>query len=348
MLTATVNSGIPRARATIATAPLADRRGAPTPLSPVPLEGELLDGRYRVEEIVGEGGMGVVVAARDLELGHRVAIKLLRPNACRNDDMVARFRWEARASLRIRSEHVVRVTDAGTLSTGAPYIVMELLEGVDLAELLRARGAPLDVAEAVDYVLQACEALAEAHALGIVHRDLKPANLFITRRADGTALVKVIDFGISSGVEITIDESSPDRPAVKVEIMGSPAYMAPEQVADFDAVDGRADVWSLGAILYELLTGSLIHDEQSIAVLLAKVRYCPVASPRLRRADLPEALDQLILSCLERDPDRRVQSVSELATALLPFAAERSRASVAHVRDLRVQPWRRYPKKRAA
>jgi serine/threonine-protein kinase len=338
MLTATVNAGIRRARATIATAPLRDGRGAPTRLGPVPLEGEVLDGRYRIEEIVGEGGMGVVVAARDLELGHRVAIKFLRPNACLNEDMVARFRWEARASLRVRSEHVVRVTDAGTLGNGAPYIVMELLEGVDLAELLRARGAPLDVAEAVDYVLQACEALAEAHALGIVHRDLKPANLFITRRADGTALVKVIDFGISSGVEMIIDESSPDRPGVKVEIMGSPAYMAPEQVADFDAVDARADVWSLGAILYELLTGSLIHDEQSIAVLLVKVRYCPVASPRLRRADLPEALDRLILSCLERDPDRRVQSVSELATALLPFAAERSRASVAHIRDLNARP----------
>jgi eukaryotic-like serine/threonine-protein kinase len=270
--------------------------------------------------------MGVVVAARDLELGRRVAIKFLRPNAWRREDMIARFRWEARASLRIRNEHVVRVMDTGALSNGAPYIVMELLEGVDLAELLRQRGGALDVSEAVDYILQACEALAEAHALGIVHRDLKPANLFIMRRADGTAVVKVIDFGISSGVEITVDGSSPELPSVKVEIMGSPAYMAPEQVTDFDAVDARADVWSLGAILHELLTGSLIHDEQSIGVLLAMIRHRPVRSARLRRPDLPEALDQLILNCLDRDPDRRVQSVSDLATALRPFATERLRA----------------------
>jgi serine/threonine-protein kinase len=209
---------------------------------------------------------------------------------------------------------------------------MELLEGVDLARLLRDRGEPLEIAEAIDYVLQACEALAEAHALGIVHRDLKPENLFVCRRVDGTVFVKVIDFGISSGVEITIDGCSPDQAPVKVEMMGSPAYMAPEQVTDFEAVDARADVWSLGAILYELLTNVLIHDETSIGVLLAKVRYCPVTPARARRPDLPEALDALILRCLERDRDRRVQDVSELAAELLPFADERSRASVARIR----------------
>jgi serine/threonine-protein kinase len=185
--------------------------------------------------------------------------------------------------------------------------------------------------------LQACEAIAEAHALGIVHRDLKPENLFVTRRPDGTMLVKVIDFGISSGVEITIDGGSPDSPPVRVEMMGSPAYMAPEQVTDFETVDARADVWSLGAILYELLTNALIHAETSIGVLLAKVRYCPVASARVRRPDLPEALDRLILRCLERDSNCRVQNVGELAEGLLPFAGERSRPSVSRIRGVSAQ-----------
>jgi serine/threonine-protein kinase len=294
-------------------------------------QGDIIGGRYQVEEFVGEGGMGIVVAARHLELGHRVAIKYLRPEACRRPDIVARFRWEARAGLQIRSEHVVRVTDAGILGDGTPYLVMELLDGIDLGTLLKQRRGPLEVGEALDYVLQACEAIVEAHAMGIVHRDLKPENLFLTRRADGTPLVKVIDFGISSGVDLAVATGDLGQPSVTVEIMGSPAYMAPEQVRNFETVDARADVWSLGAILYELLTGSLIHDEKSVGPLLTRICHCPVRSARGRRADLPEELDGVILRCLERDPSRRVQNVAELARALIPFAAERSKASIARI-----------------
>src|SRR6478735_12111108 len=184
-------------------------------------EGDVLAGKYRVDKVLGVGGMGVVVAAHHIHLDDRVAIKFLLPETLGNSDAVMRFAREARAAVKIKSEHVARVTDVGTMENGAPYMVMEYLEGADLSSWIRER-RQLPFEQAIDFILQACEALAEAHALGIVHRDLKPANLFIARRADGTALVKVIDFGISSGVEIVIDESGPDRPAVKVEIMGSP------------------------------------------------------------------------------------------------------------------------------
>jgi len=287
--------------------------------------GELFgDGRYQAEELLGEGGMGIVVAARHVALGHRVAVKFLRPEARRREEAVARFRWEGRASLRIRSEHVVRVTDAGTLLNGVPYFVMELLEGMNLGELLTRRGQ-LPVEESLDYVLQACEVLAEAHRLGIVHRDLKPENLFLTTHADGTPLVKVIDFGLSSGVELVIPAGDAGTEPTRMEILGSPPYMSPEQVRHFEAVDARADIWSLGAMLYELLTGSVIHEADSDGATLTMICHRPVSSVRARRPDIPEELDRVILRCLERDRDRRIQNIPELAQALMPFAAARSK-----------------------
>ena len=290
----------------------------------------MVDGRYRVEGVIGEGGMGIVVAARHVGFGHRVAIKYLRPTPFQREDVRARFRWEGRATSRLRSEHVVRVTDAGTLGDGTPYIAMELLEGVDLGVLLRRQG-PLGTEEAVDYILQACKAIGESHALGIVHRDLKPANLFVTRRADGSALVKVIDFGLSSGVDFGRNTYASDGRPTNVELMGSPAYMAPEQIRNFEAVDARADVWSLGAILYELLTGSLIHDDTSLGPLLARICHCDVKSARRHRPDLPEELDSIVLRCLERSPEKRFQSASDLAQALFPFAAQYWRTSGASI-----------------
>jgi len=157
--------------------------------------GEILAGKYRIDRVLGAGGMGVVVAAHHLQLDERVAIKFLLPEMLAQQDAVMRFSREARAAVKIKSEHVARVTDVGTLETGAPYMVMEYLEGIDLAELVR-RG-PLPITQAVDFVLQACEAIAEAHALGIVHRDLKPANLFLATLPGGVQSVKVLDFGIS-------------------------------------------------------------------------------------------------------------------------------------------------------
>mgnify|MGYP001062724726 FL=1 len=210
--------------------------------------GDLLAGKYRIERVLGRGGMGVVVSAVHEALDERVALKFLLPEALANQEAVQRFLREARAAVKIRSEHVARVTDVGTLESGAPYMVMEYLDGVDLARYLESRG-PLPVPEAVEYMLQACEALAEAHALGIVHRDLKPANLFRIERVDGTPSIKLLDFGISKVIahQVALTQTS--------SMLGSPLYMAPEQMTSSKHVDARADVWALGIILFELVTG---------------------------------------------------------------------------------------------
>src|SRR5580700_8244830 len=183
-------------------------------------EGEILDGKYRVDRVLGVGGMGIVVAATHVHLNTRVAIKFLLPAAMGNAQVIERFAREARAAVQIQSEHVARVTDVGSLPTGSPYMVMEYLEGGDLADTL-AQSGPMPVAQAVGFVLQACEAIAEAHSLGIVHRDLKPANLFLARRTGRDAVVKVLDFGISK----TLDTQSGMSLTGTSSIMGSPLYM---------------------------------------------------------------------------------------------------------------------------
>src|SRR6202142_723116 len=189
-------------------------------------EGEILDGKYRVERVLGVGGMGVVVAATHVQLQTRVALKFLLPEVLGHPQVVQRFSREARAAVQIQSEHVARVTDVGTLPTGSPYMVMEYLEGEDLSETV-AKGGAIPVARAVSYVLQACEAIAEAHALGIVHRDLKPANLFVIRSKDGAYSVKVLDFGISKSTAPGRAGSDMTRTSA---MMGSPLYMSPEQL----------------------------------------------------------------------------------------------------------------------
>ena len=223
-------------------------------------EGEILAGKYRVERLLGSGGMGMVVAAHHLDLDEKVALKLLLPGAATNPMLVARFVREARAAAKIKSEHVARVTDVGQLEDGSPYMVMEHLEGSDLAAYLTRTG-PLPVAEAVDFVLQACEALAEAHGLGIVHRDLKPANLFCVQRVDDQRSIKVLDFGIS---KISVDTASQSLTQTSA-LMGSPLYMSPEQMQSARTVDARADIWSLGVILFELLAGRLFGHVTRVA-----------------------------------------------------------------------------------
>ncbi len=212
--------------------------------------GTVLLQKYEISRVIGQGGMGMVALARHLQLQQPVAIKLLLPEVLDKDLVVQRFLREAQASVRLRSEHVCRVLDVGQLDNGAPYMVMEYLDGTDLDGLLRQKG-PLAYGEAVDFVLQACEALAEAHSLGIVHRDLKPANFFLTQRADGSPLVKVLDFGISKTLS-PIEESLTTTQAV----LGTPAYMSPEQLRSSKHVDARSDIWSLGVVLYELCTGA--------------------------------------------------------------------------------------------
>ncbi|HTA90660.1 MAG TPA: serine/threonine-protein kinase [Polyangiaceae bacterium] len=295
------------------------------PVSP----GEVLAGKYRVQRVLGVGGMGVVVAADDLLLERRVAIKFLLSDALQNPEVVARFAREARSAVRIESEHVARVIDVGSLPSGSPYIVMEYLEGSDLAHHV-ARGA-LPVPEAIDYLLQACEAIAEAHALGIVHRDLKPANLFLTRRADGAAFVKVLDFGISKAASGATG-SQPDMALTKTStVMGSPMYMAPEQMRSTRAVDARADIWALGVILYELVSGKVPFEATTMPELCAMV--LTEAPPPLgeRCPWVPAAVVSAIDRCMQKDPAQRFGNVSELANALVGEGPEKSRLSAERI-----------------
>jgi serine/threonine-protein kinase len=282
--------------------------------------GDTIAGKYRLDFVIGRGGMGVVVSAHHLELDQRVAIKFLLQDLAERSDAAQRFRREARAAAKIRSDHVVRVIDVATLDDGIPYMVMEYLDGHDVAELLAKRDE-LPAELAVGYILEALEAISEAHAAGVVHRDLKPANLYLARRRDGAVRVKVLDFGISKSL---LDDSSGDlRLTATATLMGSPLYMSPEQMQSARDVDTRADIWSIGAILYEMLAGRPPY----VADTLPQLCNALLSSepPRLRELN-PEIsieLEQVVLRCLERDRVRRWPSVAELATALTPFAAAR-------------------------
>jgi serine/threonine protein kinase len=288
-------------------------------------QGDVLAGKYRVEKVLGIGGMGVVVAALHLELDQRVALKFLLPSAANKPEVIARFSREARAAAKIKSEHVARVSDVGTLDSGLPYIVMEYLDGGDLSERLADKGS-LPQSVAVDYVLQACEAIAEAHAAGIVHRDLKPGNLFLARQSDGSEIIKVLDFGISKAVLAQGAASAADAKLTKTQdVFGSPMYMSPEQLKSARDVDPRADLWALGAILFELLTGKAPFERNTIAEIFGAILH--ERAPRLRDQlpSAPEELDRVLDRCLQKDPDRRFQHVAQLAQALLPFGSHASR-----------------------
>jgi eukaryotic-like serine/threonine-protein kinase len=290
-------------------------------------EGEVLAGKYRIDKLLGAGGMGVVVAAHHLQLDERVALKFLLPEALGQSEAVARFVREARAAAKIKSEHVVRVSDVDTLPDGTPYIVMEYLEGGDLAGWLRQRG-PLPVAQAVDFVLQACLAVAEAHRLGIVHRDLKPANLFCVRGPDGQPLIKVLDFGISkiaegSGVAASMTSTT--------AVMGSPLYMSPEQMRSSKDVDHRTDIWALGVIVFQLLTDRTPFAGDSVADLAIRVATEPPPPLRSFRPDAPPELEAVIANCLQKDRRQRYANVAELALALAPFGYEGANAAAKSV-----------------
>jgi serine/threonine protein kinase len=297
-------------------------------------EGDVLAGKYRVDRILGAGGMGVVVAATHLQLEQRVALKFLVSNSI-DEQAGARFLREARAVVRLRSEHVVRVLDTGTLDNGLPYIVMELLEGRDLAQELSARG-PVSVVEAVDWVLQACEGIAEAHSVGIVHRDLKPANLFLTHHADRSVLIKVLDFGIAKVLEL---QRAPDYSLTKTAtLMGSPHYMSPEQIRNAKSVDQRADIWALGIVLYELLCGKAPFSATTAPALLAQIVADPPRPLRPQRPDVPRGLEAAISRCLEKEPARRFPGVSEFARELARFGTDDARASSARISRISSPP----------
>jgi tRNA A-37 threonylcarbamoyl transferase component Bud32 len=290
-------------------------------------EGDVLAGKYRIDKILGVGGMGVVVAAHHMQLDDRVAIKFLLPDALTNKEAVARFAREARAAVKIKSEHVARVSDVGTLENGAPYMVMEYLDGSDLSGWLAKMGVlPFD--QAVEFVLQACEAIAEAHAIGIVHRDLKPANLFVIRRPDGGLSVKVLDFGISKTTGMAGSGSDMTRTSA---VMGSPLYMSPEQMQSSKDADARSDIWAIGIILHELLTADSPFLGETMPELVLKIMSASPPPLRTKRPDAPEGLEAVILKCLNKDRGKRFQTVGELAVALLPFAPRRARASVERI-----------------
>jgi serine/threonine-protein kinase len=279
--------------------------------------GAILAGKYRVERVLGVGGMGAVIAATHIDLDEIRAIKLMHASESENSLAVERFLREARAAVKLKSEHIARVYDVGRLETGVPYIVMEYLEGNDLSRIARKQG-PLPIAEVVHYILQACDAIAEAHAAGIVHRDLKPANLFLTRRDDGSACIKVLDFGIS---KLSVPGAAPDLEITTGnEVLGSPHYMSPEQMRATRNADERSDVWSLGAIMYRLITGRLPFPAETPMELATRILETVPERPSVLRPEVQPALEQAILRCLEKDPARRTQNATELATSLLPFA----------------------------
>jgi serine/threonine-protein kinase len=294
-------------------------------------QGDLLAGKYRVENVLGEGGMGYVVAALHEQLNQRVAVKLLSPLLSENEDSVTRFLREARAAVRIRSEHVARVLDVGKLPDGSPYMVMEYLLGRDLAAELAER-EQLEVTLAIDYLLQACEAVAEAHSIGLVHRDLKPSNLFLTHRPDGSPLVKVLDFGISKALVPEEGELElPTSLTATHSVLGSPSYMSPEQVRRPKSVDVRTDIWSLGTILYEFLVGEGPFPGESPLAVLAAVVSDPTPSIRERRPDVPPELEAVVVKCLRKDPNERYRTIAEFAEVLAPFASAASLPSISRI-----------------
>jgi serine/threonine protein kinase len=295
----------------------------------VPLRvGDVVVDKYRIERQLGAGGMGVVLQATHLQLNQSVALKFLVDSPLEAHVAAERFLREARATFRLRSEHTVRVMDVGTLASGEPFMVMELLEGKDFKQLLADRG-PLPPAEAALYMIQACNALQEAHACGIVHRDFKARNVMVTKRVDGSPCVKVLDFGISK-----INDGADAAPLTQPDIgMGSPRYMAPEQWTSASTVDARADIYAAGAVLYELLTGQIPLAGLPLVEVIKRIRAGAVPSPKEIRPDLPEALCRVVMKALRPRPEERFPTADHFAQALreaLPGAdAQRSRPAMA-------------------
>ena len=274
--------------------------------------GTIVLGKYRIERVLGRGGMGVVARAHHLRLDQPVAIKYLLPDVLEHEMVVPRFLREAQAAVRLKSEHVSRVYDVGQLDDGVPYMVMEYLEGTDLRRYLREHG-PVAPGLAVDLMLQACEALAEAHAHGIVHRDVKTSNFFLTQSSDGMPMLKVLDFGVSK------TQVDPDQGDTHSQVlMGTPSYMSPEQMQSSKYVDARTDIWGMGVVLYELLSGRRPFKAESFPQLCILVATEP--APPLEAA-VPTGLEWVIARCLEKDPVLRFDSMAELAASLAPYAA---------------------------
>jgi serine/threonine protein kinase len=278
--------------------------------------GQVVDRKYRVEGVLGAGGMGIVVSAMHIALDEPVALKFMTlANAPGDATARTRFLREAKAARRLTSAHVARVFDVGQLPSGEPYIVMELLKGSDLARHLRTHGR-LSASDTVRYVLQICDAIHEAHALGIVHRDLKPQNLFLTERPGVSPIIKVLDFGIAKSLETTASDGSL---TASQGVVGSPVYMSPEQLRASKHVDGRTDIWSLGVIMFELLSGKVPFVGDSVVELGMRIMTVPAPSLVELRAEIPAGLADVVQRCLEKEPETRFATIDALARALKPF-----------------------------
>jgi serine/threonine-protein kinase len=289
-------------------------------LQPVPFEpGQVIHGKYELLRLLGCGGVGYVVAARHIGFDDLVALKFLRPEFATHQEAVSRFTIEARASFRLRSEHVARMLDVD-MHDGVPFIAMELLEGTDLRNLLEARRV-LEVSSTVDYMLQTCEALAAAHAIGVIHRDIKPENLFLLGDGDPTDQLKVLDFGISK-VAVRGDNRKTHQALTRMAV-GTPPYMSPEQVRASSALDARSDIWSVGCVLYELLTGTAPFDRVSLMQACAAVLEDEPPAPTELNSEVPTELSDVIMRCLRKDPNARFEDVASLAEALNPFGSGR-------------------------
>ena len=294
-----------------------------TPFAP----GEVVGGRYRIERIVAEGGMGIIVAAYHLELEEQVAIKFLKEEFASKPEIVGRFAREAKAAARIKCEYTPTVFDVGVSQERGPYIVMEYLEGEDLELVLETSGR-LPFARATELIMQAGEAIAVAHANGVIHRDIKPANLFLVKGDQAMPVVKVLDFGVSK-TALSGNVFGGAISLVKTQsLVGSPIYMSPEQIRGKEEVTYTADVWSLGAVLYELVTGVTAFNGSSITELCASVLESEPRPVTDHVPDIPAGLAETIMRCLEKKPRRRFQSAAELIVALAPYAPTRARMVV--------------------
>jgi predicted Ser/Thr protein kinase len=276
--------------------------------------GDVIASKYSVERVLGQGAMGVVVAARHQQLGFPVALKFMLPGAVGDEARRERFLREARAVGSLRGENIARVSDFGVRETGEPYIVMEFLEGRDLFAVLAERG-PLPPAEAVEYVLQACKGIDEAHRQGLVHRDLKPQNLFLTRRPDGTPLVKVLDFGVAKVLVDTLPSQTKTS-----ALMGSPLYMSPEQLRSSKDVDARTDIYALGVVLYQLVSGATPFDASTLGEVAEKIQRGDFPPLRARAPRASAQLEAVVSRCMASDRNARFASATELMAALASTA----------------------------
>jgi serine/threonine-protein kinase len=313
-------------------------------VQPVIAQGDIVADRYRVDQVIGAGGMGIVYKARHLSLGTWVALKVIRPDIAQNSSLWRRFAREARALAALHNKHVVRVHDAGTLPTGLRYLVMELLHGTDLRRLLSEVGA-MRASEAVDHVLQVCSALGDAHRLHIIHRDIKPENIFLARFRACEPTIKLLDFGVARFLDDTGQLTVPGRG------VGSPRYLSPEQLSNPAAVDQRSDIWAVGLLLYELLLGRSPFYGLNTAQICLAICQGPIPALEAARAALPPGLHAVIARCLRVDPKARYQSADELAADLEPFSsrhenAQHTRAEAEpttappRARDPKDSPWR--------